>query len=389
MAGVLAFTGANVITDLSALVNTPQFINATYVIPANIDDATEYTRSITAGLGMVPGPTSLYRLVARITMNSYTTKDYIIHNGIQIPNIPLASEVLKRVVAPMYLRHIGVPDQGELNEMLLSVYKNIPAALEDAYVATLDVPAGVAAKWDARVKQVRDGLAQRVSAAGGTVFDAKQLVKNPSLVTVTRLNNTNPVVAQAVFRQNDPANVGRVVPVLGSMFTLGVNPRVNNRLSGGSNQNLHAPLYPKLVMNGGAHPFAVLSGGDPNVDNMVAVVQSRIDALKAQYKSVTNQDIEPAINQAIVNYLSNVKAGFEGLEKDLTNLRDATGYLAQNPLGPGLPQPANSAELATLAEKSRAITEKSLRLSKQFGKLADIENLLRELVDQVKPRPVA
>ena len=379
---------AGIVGELNVLVNSLAFRNAKFTAPQDFNNINLYAASIANALSLSQlGYPELEPLISGIIANSFDNKEYVIHNGINIPNVPLASEVLKRAVAPMYLRHIGVPVQA--NAMLLNVYKNIPAALEDAYIASLNVPSGVAAKWDERVKQVRDGLAQRVSATGATVFSDKQKVNDPSLVTVTRLNNINPVVSQAVFRQNDPANVGRVVPVLGSMFTLGVNPRVNNRLSGGSNQNLHAPLYPKLVMNGGAHPFAVLSGGDPNVDNMVAVVQSRIDALKAQYKAVVGSDIEPTVDGAITRYLSSVKSGFEGLEKDLTNLRDATGYLAQYPLGPGLPKPATSDELATLAEKSRAITEKSLRLSKQFGKLADIENLLRELVDQVKPRPVA
>jgi hypothetical protein len=378
-------SGIVIVQELNALVNSSAFINAKFTAPTDFDNMTFYATSVASALSLSAlGNPALEKLITGIVGNSYDKKDYIVHNGIQIPNIPLASEVLKRVVAPMYLRHIGVPARNDADEMLLPVWKNIPAALEDAYVATLDVPAGVAAKWDARVKQIRDGLAQRVSAAGATVFDPRQLVKNPSLVTVTRLSAMNPVVADAVFKQNKPDNVGRVIPVAPSMFTIGVN-----RQLGGSNNNLHAPLYPKLVMNGGAHPFAVLSGGDDNVDNMVAIVQSRIDALKAQYKAVTGEQINGQIDNEITRYLSNVKSGFEGLEKDLNNLRDASGYLAQNPLGPGLQKPATSEDLETLAKKGREVSEKSLRLSKQFGKLSDIENLLRELVDQVKPRPVA
>jgi hypothetical protein len=381
MAGV---TGASILLELTELVNSPQFRDAKFV--ADFTNVNRYAASIANALALTVAYPGLENLLNFIFAESYVDKDYIIHNGIQIPNIPLASEVLKRLVAPAFLKFIQSPGAGnnEVDEIKSPVWKIIPAALEDAYVAALNVAPGVAAKWDARVKQIRDGLAQKVSASGATTFDTKRLVTLPSSVTVTRLNNINPVVAEAVFRQNNPDNIGRVIPVSPFRYTIGVN-----RQLGGSNQNLHAPLYPKLIMNGGAHPFAILSGGDGEADSLVAVVQSNIDALKAQYQAITGKPIEGVIARQIQDYLTTVSTGLVSLHKELNNLRDASGYLAQNPLGPGLPLPASSDDLETLAKKGREVSEKSLRLSKQFGKLADIEKLLKELVDQVKPRPVA
>jgi len=317
--------------------------------------------------------------VTKIIQDSLDKKNYIIHNGLQITNVPLFNELLRRIVVSMYLRNIEVPLGRD--EYLLDTWKHIPPMLEDAYIASLGVPPGLASKWDARVKEIRDALAKRSSTSGSASFDPKNVINQPGLQTVTVLSTANPSTANAVYNQNNPNMVGNTVLRPVSIFSLGLN-----KMNGGSVRNLHAPLYPKLVMNGGAHPFAVISGGDSSVDNMIAVIESRIASLKQQYQAVSGQELDVTISRQITNYVAEVRSGFEGLEKDLKNLRDASGYLAQNPLAEGLPLPANTTELSVLAEKGRAITEKSLKLSKQFGKVSKIESLLEELIKQLKPR---
>jgi hypothetical protein len=314
-----------------------------------------------------------------IINDSLQNNKYVVHNGVQIVNVPLSSEVLRRIVASMYLNTIGV--NGLKDPHLLDVWKNIPPMLEDAYIASLNVPPGLASKWDARVKEIRDALAKRSSTSGSASFDPKNVINQPGLQTVTVLSTANPSTANAVYNQNNPNMVGNTVLRPVSIFSLGLN-----KMNGGSVRNLHAPLYPKLVMNGGAHPFAVISGGDSSVDNMIAVIDSRIASLKQQYQAVSGQPLDNNISTQITTYVADVRRGFEGLEKDLKDLRDASGYLAQNPLAEGLPLPATTTELSVLAEKGRAITEKSLKLSKQFGKVSKIESLLEELIKQLKPR---
>ena len=320
--------------------------------------------------------------VTDIIKKNINDKNYMVHNGLQITNIPLFSEILRRIIVSMYLRSIQVPLSNK--EYLLDTWKHIPPVLEDAYITSLNVPSGLASKWDARVNQIRDALAKRSASpesSGSAGFDLKNTIAEPKMQTVTVLSTANPSVANAVYRQNDPQFVGSTVVRPVSFFSLGVNP-----MTGGSVRNLHAPLYPKMVMNGGAHPFAVMSGGESSVDNMMTVINGRIETLKQQYKSVAGEDLPADLSGQITGYVNNVKSGFEGLEKDLKNLRDASGYLAQNPMAEGLPRPTNSAELETLAQKGREITEKSLKLSKQFGKVSKIESLLEELIKQFKPR---
>jgi hypothetical protein len=141
-------------------------------------------------------------------------------------------------------------------------------------------------------------------------------------------------------------------------------------------------------MNGGASPFA-LYGGNEAVKNMVNVIQNRINALKTEYKAVSGVELAPEINTQISGYVTKVSEGFTGLENDLRDLRDANGYLAQYPLSEGLPRPKDPTALKTLADKGREVTEKSLRLSKQVGKLSEIEKLLTELVENARPKKLA
>ena len=338
----------------------------------NVIDA----KSIVSALGFNAENTS----VESIITDSLVKKNYVVHKGFQIPNVPYADEMLRRIISPMYLRHLGVAVTFNNDVMKSDVYKTIPGGLEDSYVASLIVPPGFATNWDARVKEVRDKLIE-TEKAKQEAFDAKNRITEPTIQTVTVLSSANPVVREAYKKQLDTQFIGSNVVRQPSIFSLGIN----RSQSGGSVRNLHAPLYPKMVMNGGAHPFAVMSGGESSVDNMT-LINDRIITLKQQYHSASGQELPADITKKIKEYVKNVTDGFKGLEKDLNNLRDASGYLAQNPLVNGLPRPSSPTDLETLAQKGREITEKSLKLSKQFGKVSKIESLLEELIKQFKPR---
>jgi hypothetical protein len=364
------YNAVGVLTLLNNAVRSAPFSSP---LPPDLSNTDPF--SIVNALGL-PATSIFYTLIN----NSLNNSDYIIHNGFQIINVPSSDVLLRRLISPLYLNHLGVTDAAT-TVILSNVYKTIPPRLEDSFIATLNVPSDFASKWDARVKQIKDALAKKSSTSGSASFDPKNVINQPGLQTVTVLSTANPSTANAVYNQNNPNMVGNTVPRPVSIFSLGLN-----QMNGGSVRNLHAPLYPKLVMNGGAHPFAVISGGDSSVDNMIAVIDSRIASLKQQYQAVSGQPLDNNISNQITTYVADVRRGFEGLEKDLKDLRDASGYLAQNPLAEDLPLPANTTELSVLAEKGRAITEKSLKLSKQFGKVSKIESLLEELIKQLKPR---
>ena len=201
--------------------------------------------------------------------------------------------------------------------------------------------------------------------------------------SVSVLSSVNPMVSNAVYAANAPGAIARMVP--SHMFAVSYAKPVMTAMYGGAVRNPHAPLYPKLVMNGGANPFA-LYGGNEAVKTMVSVIENRINALKTEYRAVSGEPLASAIDTQISGYVTKVSEGFTGLENDLKNLRDANGYLAQYPLSEGLPRPTDAAGLKSLADKGRDVTEKSLKLSKQVGKLSDIEKLLAELVANARPK---
>jgi len=322
-------------------------------------------------------------VITKIMENSVKKSDYILHKGKQVLRIPDSNEMAKRFCAPLYINYIGVKVDNVCDAMTLETYKTIPGGLEDSYVASLGLNTSDAKsllrKWDECVKSIRDKLADAGLPSAG---DLPNKISLPVIQTVSKLSTINPIVLSALTDANNrnPSLVHMVQPP--STF---FNIRLNSRQSGGASRNRHAPLYPKLVMNGGSSPFATY-GGSAEVDNMVSVIENKIKSLYAEYKSVSGQEIDTNIKDKITDYVTQVRSGFESLEKDLKNLRDANSYLAQNPLSEGLPRPNSIDGLASLAESSREVTAKALRLGKQFDKMSQMEKLLAELVKNSLPK---
>lgn len=324
-------------------------------------------------------------VIEQILVKSYENSDYLVHNGKQVLRVSCSEEMAKRFCAPIYMNYIGVKVDSVCDAMILDTYKHIPGGLEDSYISSLGLDSAAAKavfkKWDERVKTILDALASAGLPATGAAFPNP--LPKPVVQSITVLSGVNPLVRDAVYAANAPGAIARMVQP--QMFTVGYAKPVMTAMYGGASHNPHAPLYPKLVMNGGASPFA-LYGGNEAVKTMVSVIQNRINALKTEYKAVSGEELDDAINTQINGYVTKVSDGFTGLESDLKDLRDANGYLAQYPLSEGLPRPNDSSSLKSLADKGRAVTEKSLKLSKQVGKLSDIENLLSELVANARPK---
>lgn len=324
-------------------------------------------------------------VIKEILEKSYKNSDYLVHNGKQVLRVPCSKEMAQRFCAPIYMNYIGIKVDSVCDAMTLDTYKHIPGGLEDSYLTSLDLTSSAAKavfkKWNDRVKSILDALASAGLPATGAGFP-NPLTK-PTMQSVTVLSGVNPIVREAVYAANTPGAIRSIAQP--QIFTVGYAKPLMS-MSGGATRNPHAPLYPKLVMNGGANPFAIY-GGNAAVDNMVKVIENRIDSLKTEYKSVSGIELDSNIDNKIKGYVTNVKDGFNGLEENLKNLRDANGYLAQYPLSEGLPRPRDTDALKSLADKGREVSEKSLRLSKQIGKLSEIEELLRKLVENARPRP--
>jgi hypothetical protein len=355
--------------------------------PQNLGEVRQL-RSFSRQAGGALSTANLSWVIQKILQNSHKNSDYLVHNGKQVLHVPCSEEMAKRFCAPIYMNYIGVKVDSVCDAMTLDTYKHIPGGLEDSYISSLGLDSAAAKavfkKWDDRVKSILDELASAGLPATGAAFPNP--LPKPVVQSITVLSGVNPIVRDAVYAANAPGAIARMVQP--QMFTVGYAKPLLSSMHGGASQNPHAPLYPKLVMNGGASPFA-LYGGNEAVKTMVKVIQNRIDALKTEYKAVSGEDLASGINSQIASYVTKVSDGFTGLENDLRDLRDANGYLAQYPLSEGLPRPSDASSLKSLADKGRDVSEKSLRLSKQVGKLSEIEKLLSELVANARPKKVS
>jgi hypothetical protein len=352
--------------------------------PQNLDEVRQlrsFSRQAGGGLTLA----NMAWVIQKILMNSYENADYIIHDGKQVLRVSCSEEMAKRFCAPIYMNYIGVKITSVCEAMTLDTYKHIPGGLEDSYISSLGLDTAdakaVFKDWDEKVKSILNNLASAGSPSSKLGFPNK--LDKPIIQSVSVLSGVNPIVRDAVYAANAPGAIARMVQP--AIFTVGYAKPVMQGMRGGAEHNPHAPLYPKLVMNGGANPFA-LYGGNEAVKTMVSVIQNRINALKTEYKAVSGGPLHNDINVKIQSYVTKVSEGFTELENNLKDLRDANGYLAQYPLSEGLPRPDDFASLKTLADKGREVTEKSLKLSKQVGKLSEIENLLTELVANARPK---
>jgi len=380
--GQTLFLNPGVSTNVQSIVSDFKNFtcNASNMIIDGNNGEINYINSILSALNLMNINQPFSELIRDLLDQSWNNTDYIEHNGFQILRLPKSAELLKRFIAPMYLqmKNRSVTSVTERKIMLGPVYATIPPADEDLLVAELDIPSSVKSNWDDCVQKVRDAMAKAGGSTNvGLVFDDKNTIKALNQQNVTVLIG-KPVALQLAVKNAYAVPAVRATPL--PAFAISSNPY---RLVGGSARNLHAPLYPQLVMNGGAHPFATMSGG---ANENVAVVKARIDALKAQSRALGLAENNAVLNQ-VDNYVNTLSSSLDSLNKDLLTLQDSYSYIATHPLSAGLNNNLDKDQLEKLAAKSREITEKSMRLSNQWNKLSKMEELLQELVNSVKPRP--
>jgi hypothetical protein len=172
---------------------------------------------------------------------------------------------------------------------------------------------------------------------------------------------------------------------MGTLKKLGtISVSMNGGDMRGGNANMHAPLYPSVVMNGGAFPFA--TPASTTKVNPVQMIQDNITALATQYESVSGKPINAALLSQINAYASNVGSAVNDLQEHVNAVNGAIPVLAQIPVGRGInPSSWNKTKLEEVAERGKKLNEAAVRASRRFDKLSSIRDLLRELVNKSRP----
>ena len=311
----------------------------------------------------------------------------VIHNGRQIPHVPYSDEVLRRAAYAHAMRKAHLTEDTYENLFESDGYKTMSKYKSDEVLALPEfkVTPAKAAEWDKAVTDIRNKLAQPASGSNENVFGEKNKLHAPNTLTLTTLGRYPDGVQAAVIRKRSPPygmdGVGAVNYAKGR---LSVSVQNGGNMHGGS-LSAHAPLYPRVVMNGGAHPLAVLEGGGDNWQNAegkvfdpVSQLSSKIARLVAEYEQLKGDKAK--LPAELTSYTENIQKQLRELREKLWQLQNVNTALAAAPLGQG-----TEFNFDDLAQKGKEINEKAHKVSKGYVNLAQIAEHLEELVNRMKP----
>ena len=310
--------------------------------------------------------------------------------GYLIYNIPKSDEVVARLCSVFFAKSKGFNvNLGNVDQVAASdVYKSMPASDLETFKSLL--LAGLSAaqksqleaaftKWDERVDKIRDALSVNPAMGAQQNIPLKNQYEQPFLNKVSVYSNWNPSLQSAVVRLRTPPQVKNQA---GTMAQL----RVIAQRGGQKGGNPHAPLYPTVVMNGGSHPLATMEGG---AVQPAQVLMDKIKALKEQFRQATNQPFAGPVDAQITAYETAVNDSLKDVQKKLQLLKDATGSLAQFPLGVGVDLQMDENSLKDYAKHADELNKAAEKASRKLDKLSEIKNLLEELVSKVSPATLA
>jgi hypothetical protein len=334
-----------VVNELKAYVPTSQALSADTL--NSIDNA---KNDIPALFGVGVGPN-----LSLAIRDMIASKKLCEYKGYTIYYVPTAEELLNRLAAAaVYTKMLG----GEFAQHFRDANEVSQGTL-DKWVPALGVSAEVKKAWNATATKIKDNMLARKRESGSKAVDELFPVGEPVRVFTNTGVTSRPTPSYGVPSTN-------FLPTVGAL-------RLSYGMKGGSVSS-HAPLYPAVVMNGGAHPFATLSGGDGA--KAVAHIEASITAMENQFKLLTNKNLSEvtgAVSPSSV--VARVKTDVDDLEAALAKLRNANLALASAPLNPGV-QP----DYATLVAAGEEISKKAEKASRGWDRLSQIHEALSQLV---------
>jgi len=297
-----------------------------------------------------------------------------IAGGRTLHRIPESREILARIIAVREKSNIGVSDA----EVFTSkAYLDVSDGKIQHLKAYALMDSAKAAAWDAKVKEILSKLADyRAPGTGTEKLEERNKLNGPFLVTKGSISNYPADLQVKIKNARTPPTYGTAA-AMGALRTFTVAQTVQN----GGNVSAHAPLFPRMTMNGGAHPFATLSGGEVQP---AQVLQNKIKTLLEQYKMVNNGvEINATLKQQISSYGDNVNAELVKVNEALKSLAVLNGSIAQNP--PVAGYVVDIANVDALNAKAKELAKNAESASKKMMKLEDIAALLQELISKQMP----
>jgi hypothetical protein len=278
------------------------------------------------------------------------------YKGYTIYYVPSAEELLNRLAAAaVYSKMIpSVSFEQHFRDA-----SEVSQGTLDKWVPALGVGAEAKKAWNAVATKIKDTMLARKRESGSLPVAELFPVGEPVRVFTNTGVTSRPTPSYGVV------TTGALPSVNALKFTWGMK---------GGSVSSHAPLYPAVVMNGGAHPFATFAGGDGA--KAVKHIEASITAMENQFKLLTGKnlsDVTGAVSPSSV--VSRVKTDVDDLEAALAKLRNANLALASAPLNAGV-QP----DYATLVSAGEEISKKAEKASRGWDRLSQIHEALSQLV---------
>lgn len=303
-------------------------------------------------------------------------------NGKNMMHVPKSEEIVARAIAVAVNGHLPI---SAVALFYGDYYQNITPTQISQYKALFAVNADVASKWDRQVDNIRRVISSYNKAGSlDDTIPADRRLNGPGLVRLSTLSNfVSDLKGKVVTKRNTPPTSG----VSGAMDA--VRSLVLAAAPGGmrgGNSSAHAPLYPNMVMKGGAHPFARFYGGDVDA---VKVLTTKIDRLLARYKELTKTELAGNLKSDITSYSDQVKNNLEGINKSLEVLYNGNQAIARFPPGLGSSFPATRAEIESYGNKIAELNKAADKTAKRLVKLTDIHDLVADLVSKLEAQSPA
>ena len=355
-------------------------------------------------VGAVAPSTPLGQLIGDIFDDGYVLNENT--NKLIFP-VPKSDEIMRRLLSSIYAKKMDLPVSatatggGNLQttdvataiqrQARKKLYNTMPKSESDAYLALITLTPeekDSLNRFDRHIDEIRAALSEG-PATQATNIAASNIVRLASRSNISSIKTSPHREAILNRRRSDPSN-----PLNAASAMNRINIALNTgsgMMRGGASKNKAGPLYPKIVMHGGSHPFAVLEGGAaalPTRDapNTVALLDARIRELQGQFKSATGKDLDPTLSGRIVGYSSTIYDRIKDVQKGLNTLADANKALAQYPVGLGIDAGTFSeSQLKNITTQADEINKNALKASKQITKLEQIADTLEELVKKSSP----
>jgi hypothetical protein len=251
--------------------------------------------------------------MASVKVNHYDHFDYMIHKNNMVYRIPKSDELLLRFVTAFYFNHLGYPFTTDLNALIqflsTEAYTLLPFEYAKVYISALQLsPTDIQffKNWDKRVDQLLDSQINinklNTSLNPKNTFD-------PLMKVSTSIFNKLPITTQQSLQQFRTMNPSDPINSYNKL-NVGFNPKI--QIAG-----KNSALYPKIIINGGSSPFAIIH----NDQNPIILLQMEVTKLKDQYEKLTNRNLDN-IKLQLSDYEDKIKNNIIHIEKIMINIKN-------------------------------------------------------------------